>query len=684
MAGMFTNPHRHRILTTAILSTTILLAATHFARAANFNISTASTTAQTLATGQTGVVTATGSLTLGSSTVPITVTGNSTITNSGQIIQTGAARGITNESGTVTLTITNNAGALIQTANGDAVRVSPTTSSISLDNYGTITSLNGAKAGSQAVDWNNITTGSNVLTNYSTGLIQASDADSVRPGVNGVVNNFGTIRSTVTTDTGSDAIDAQKNTGVTLNNYSTGLVDSSRHGITGGAANATVTFTTTINNSAGGIIRGNNGSGINLDGFNANQTAIIVNGGTITGNGVTGDGDGVDVDGLVNITNTGTIRSINAFSAVVGTPAQSEGITVGGGTIVNSGLIEGLVNGGPSNTNAVGRGISLLGNDSLLLPGTREAIYGNATVTNQAGGVIRGDSDSGIAVDGPASGFTVTINNNAGATIRGGATLAGLAGTNAAIRTGADNDTINNAGTIDGSSNGRAIDMGAGNNTLNITGGAASILGDINGGTGGANAMKLDLGAGNNFAYTGSISNFNTVEAKSGTITLSGMNAYTGVTKLSGGTLVLDGANRISSLSALDLNGGTLEIMNIGAAHGQTFSSLSLDADSVIDLDFTTSLTFSGLGTIALGRTLTVLDFADGTYTDAFRIFGDYSANADFLRLINWTKIDGLAATFYYDGVFTDVVPVPEPATIGFGIALMGVALARRRRTATA
>src|SRR5262249_6780117 len=160
-----------------------------------------------------------------------------------------------------------------------------------------------------------------------------------------------------------------------------------------------------------------------------------------------GDGDGVDADGLVNLTNSGVIRSINAFSS--GAPAQSEGVTVGGGTIINSGTIEGLVAAG--NLNAVGRGITLAGVDTS---GTPEPIYGNSVITNLAGGSITGQSDSAIVVGGGASGFTVVVNNNAGATILGGGTV------NAAIKTGADNDTINNGGTINGSSSGKAIDMG--------------------------------------------------------------------------------------------------------------------------------------------------------------------------------------------------------------------------------
>jgi hypothetical protein len=60
------------------------------------------------------------------------------------------------------------------------------------------------------------------LANFATGVIEARDADAVRPGTNGVVNNYGTIISTVTTDTGSDGVDVQNGSGVTLNNFSGG------------------------------------------------------------------------------------------------------------------------------------------------------------------------------------------------------------------------------------------------------------------------------------------------------------------------------------------------------------------------------------------------------------------------------------------------------------------------------
>ena len=648
--------------------------------AATFDITTSSTTAQTLGptAGQTGTVEAGASLTVSGSTVAVAISGNNeTFTNLGTLRQTGTGRAIRDNTGVSNLLVTNgsatNSAALMQSADADVIQMNVAGSSVVFGNYGTLTSLNASKGGAQAVDFNAMT-GSNTLNNYAGGIIQARDADAVRPGLNGVVNNYGTIKSTVTTDTGSDGIDAQNNTGVVINNFANASITGARHGITGGALNTTVSFTTTVTNNSGATITGNNGSGINLDGFNARQTATIVNAGTITGNGVTGDGDGIDVDGVVNINNSGIIKSLNSFSAT--TPAQSEGVTVGGGIIVNSGTIEGDVAAG--NGNAVGRGITLAGVDTS---GTPEPIYANSVVTNLNGGLIKGQSDSAIAVQGAASGFTVTVNNNAGAVLMGGGT------TNAAVRTGADNDTINNAGKIDGSSSGKAVDMGAGNNTLNVVGPTASILGNINGGIGGTNKMSVDPGAGNAFSYGGSISNFNSVEVKSGTVTLTGVNTYSGLTVLSGGVLVLDGTNRLSSASVLTLVGGTLQLSHPGGANGQTFAGLTLSGDSGIDLDFS-SLTFLSLGTITGGKTLSVVDWS-GTASPSYalRFLGDETQDANFLSLMSQTTIDGLAATFHFDGTYTDVAPVPLPPAIGLllsGLLAGGIGFGRKRGVATA
>ncbi|WP_338762682.1 PEP-CTERM sorting domain-containing protein [Massilia sp. METH4] len=636
----------------------VALASPALASAASFTIATGSTTAQTLGpgSGQVGVVGAAGSLTVGGSAVALAVTGDSaTLNNLGTIAQTGSGRAVRASGAVQEFVINNgsatNATALIRTADADVVQLNAPASSVTLNNYGSLVSLNASAGGAQAVDFNAVT-GANTINNYAGGLLLANEADAVRPGANGVVFNAGTIRSVTATGASSDGIDGQEHSGIRVTNAATGLIDAGRHGITFEQKNANTASTLDLTNLAGGIVRGNDGSGINVDGFNGRQVVTIVNAGLISGNGVTGDGDGVDVDGLVNIVNSGTIRSLNAVEAS-GT-AFSEGISAGGGTIVNTGTIEGLVAAG--NANAVGRGITLAGNDieNGPLAGTREGLYGNAAIVNHAGGVIRGQGDSAIAVTGgAASGYTVAIDNRAGGTIRGGGSAS------AAIVTNADDAFITNAGTIDGASSGRAIAFGGGDDTLLISGGNAVVLGSVDGG-GGTNAFVTDAGAGNAFAYAGAIANFARVELKSGTLTLSGA----GVT----------GAN-----TALVLAGGTLDLTGAAA---QTFASLSLADSSAIVLGGG-ALTFNGLGAIAGGETLAITHEGGG-YT--LRFLGDYVGDAAFMQLMGATTIDSLAVTYGFDGTYTNVSAVPEPGMAGMMLGGLGIlaAVARRRKSLVA
>jgi autotransporter-associated beta strand protein len=637
------------------------------ASAADFTITGASSTAQTLTAK--GTVSAGAALTIGSDTVAVTVTGdNATLDNFGTIKQTGSGRVIRDNTGVKNLTVNNHSGALMQAADADVIQMNKAKGAITLNNAGALISLNASAGGAQAVDFSAITSGANVVNNLAGGLLKASNADAVRPGVNGVINNSGTIQSAITLSdgSGSDGVDAQNNSGVQVFNLPTGLIEGGRHGITGGQLDAASIFALSVSNSAGGVIRGLNGSGINLDGFNGKQVATIVNYGTITGQGITGDGDGIDVDGIANITNSGVIRSINAYSALANGLAYSEGVSFGGGSITNSGTIEGLVNSG--NSNAVGRGITLAGND--LSGGAREGLYGNASITNLSGGVIRGQSDSAIVVVGAASGYTVTIDNHRGASIIGG-------GVNAAIKGNADNTVIVSGGIINGTSSGKAIELGSGSNSVTITGG--TISGSINGGSGNQNLLVFNPGAGNRFAYAGAIANFSQVEVQGGNVTLSGVSSYSGATQLSGGVLTLDGAQRLSADSALILNGGTLRLLNAGAA-SQGFASLSLTADSSVLLGGT-SLTFGALGKVVDGKALSFTEAASGSY--AFRLLGDYSADNSFLALLGATHINGLGATYAFDGTYTTVLAaVPEPSTYAMLFAGLGLmaAVARRRR----
>ena len=90
------------------------------------------------------------------------------------------------------------------------------------------------------------------------------------------------------------------------------------------------------------------------------------------------------------------------------------------------------------------------------------------------------------------SGHKVTIDNQAGAT--SGTTVAAIDASGSF-----DDVTIANAGKIDGSTSGKALILSQNShNTVTISGGAASVLGDMDGGAGGTN--KLNFGIGNGMA----------------------------------------------------------------------------------------------------------------------------------------------------------------------------------------
>lgn len=632
-------------------------------QAANFNISNTTSSGQTL-TAQSGTVTSTGLLSVAGSTTAVGFgAGALILINSGTIRQTGDGRALRNNSGAASLTVTNNTGALIQAADADAFQISVANTSITLNNSGRIFSLNASQGGAQAVDWDGIKTGANTLNNYATGIIRANYADGVRMGVSGTLNNQGLIEAVpfleVDSTTGlddassSDGVDVQANSNVRITNSGT---IQGRHGITGGETASG--FAIFVTNTTGGVIRGLNGSGLNIDGAVASPGgATVVNAGTITGSHnyalyEQGDGDGVDVDGIVTLTNSGTIRGINAQGA----GNNSEGVSIGGGTVTNTGLISGE-NNAPGG--AVGNGILVNNSDTGL------AAFAATTVTNS--GTIRGTTGFGIKMIGN---FNDTVTNNAGGTIRGADVLG-------VIQTGTGNDTVTNRGTItNDNATGLAIALEAGNDILNVEGGSAFITGNISGGTG-TNTANFLPGAGNSFSYAGQISNFSTVNIASGTVTLSGQSTYTGTTSVTGGTLVLDGDNRLSSSSSLELDGGALRLT---AGSEQTFASLSLLSDATIDLSNTGAIAFLDFGTFADGANLSIVNF-NYDAVEALQFLGDFTADGDFAMFLSGLTINGQAAQASFEDGYTRVVP--EPSTYALiALALGFLAIMRKRRTA--
>lgn len=520
------------------------------AYSASFNIAGGSTvtSGQTLAAGESGTVAANGSLATAGSTVAVTVgSGSISLNNSGTISQTGSGRTIDANTGTPVLSIVNNAGGVLSASGNVVIRLNRNAGSYLIDNQGSITQVGTSIGGERAIKADAAyTSTNNRIINGAPGntqaLISSTGNDALRLGSNFTLTNYGIIRSTGAVNTScpayigagcvqdysaADGVAVEDGRGnVAIINY--GTIVGPRHGVDGGdpvAAAADpdlvgidrlvvtstgpngVTFDKVVGalttsgvkidnpvviNQSGGVITGNNGSGVGLDGH-----GVVINHGSISGNyagagkvydheglGLTtsnGDGDGVDIDGVAYVENWGSIRGTGAGGLDSGgNPNGADGIAAGGGTIVNHvgatiyGQSKGiLIDDGASGTAFAGG------------RGTATALPAAARIFNE--GSIAGDKKTAIGLVGN---FDDLLSNEATGTIVGGADSARVdeaAGTTpgAAVQMGGGADILINRGRIEGR-NGLAIDMGAGDDILKLFngGGSGVVVGSISGGAG--------------------------------------------------------------------------------------------------------------------------------------------------------------------------------------------------------
>ena len=609
---------------------------------------------------------------------------------------------------------------LIRADGHDAVRLG---SNMTMTNYGTVRT-NGVVNDNSANNVFNTAPNNSVATTFS-----ANDGVSFENGNNSSLTNSGLITgSRHGTETDASA------TNIVITNQAAGIIIGRNGSGFGSDATSAVVSNITVHNY--GIIRGDFAGVGNI--IDRVGTASFTQ---------DGDGDGVDIDGAGTVNNYagGQIKGTGANGFDSGGRANTaDGIAIGGGIINNSGLIQGagvgiVVNNDTSLsrsgvaattiTNNVGGTIEGLNGYAIRLENKLGDARDNDTITN-AGTIIGGGSipsPAGIVLrqDGLADpNSTGTLN---GVTYTGTGVARFIRGDGSAIQTGEGNDVLNNSGTITGNT-GRAINMEGGNDILNIQGGAASITGSIDGGTG-TNTMNITLGAGNTFSYSGTITNFNT-SVQSGTFNYTGASTLGGNVTVDGGTFKSNGGTvtgtvtvNSGTVSGTNLSGVTL---NIGAgatlspgnspgtlstgsetwAGGGSYlweiNALGLDggaqgADPGWDFaDITGSLTITANSGNKFNinlDSLTPLTSWDNSQSYSFNlatasggIFG-FDAS-DFL--INTSAFDDLHSLgvghFYIEqdgnSLELNFTPVPEPATIGIGIALMGVAFIRRRRGA--
>ena len=616
---------------------------------------------QTVSSG-TATVNAGVTVTSSNSDEAMRFTGNHTgLVNYGTIVNTSTGRGLrVNNAAAANVTIVNGADGIIRSAAQDAVQVSETAfaTNIGLTNSGLI-EVTGT--GGQAIDWNGITAGSNTLTNHVGGIIRSNGADAVRTGVNGVVNNAGTITASLVivaadpdpakigSADGSDGIDAQLNAGAVITN--TGTIQG-RHGITGGPESAPVngnvaritvtngSATATPTENATAIVSGLNGSGINIDGVYATALTVVTNYGKITGKwdgvSINGDGDGVDVDGVVHLDNYGTIEALSASG--VGSDGRTntaDGVSGGGGIVNNKtgALIRSAQRGILVDDSSGGAGVASL------------------RLTND--GKIQADAGGAVVVVGTLAN---TIVNTATGIIVGGGTVLSNTGNKirAAIALDAGDDTLDTAGTITANAGYAAVDLGGGNNTMIVRGGV--ITGAVSGGTGNS-TLTFAPGASGHFAFGDTLARFKSVSIASGTVALTAGASIEWV--FSGNAL----ASRGVDFGRIDVTGGA----SLLVASGTLLKIVNLAAIDYSDAAWATD------------RSFLVLDATGGSLDGDFAL--DVAQAGDTAGRGSWSLETGGSQVV----AKWTATPVPEPSVYALsatGLVSATAVLRRRRRPA--
>ncbi|WP_296707698.1 Hint domain-containing protein [Rhodoblastus sp.] len=167
----------------------------------------------------------------------------------------------------------------------------------------------GAPTSGQALDLDDIASSLVTITNYAGALIESADSDGIRPGADAIIYNYGSIvgGNLGSSTSGNNGVAFQNHlTGsATIYNYSTGAITGSHHGITG-------IFAITIHND--GVIRGQLGSGVNMD-TTTGTTTVYNSGTITGNAGGATDGDGIDVDYLLYLDNSGTVSATGTSGA---------------------------------------------------------------------------------------------------------------------------------------------------------------------------------------------------------------------------------------------------------------------------------------------------------------------------------------------------------------------------------
>ncbi|MFU7527757.1 beta strand repeat-containing protein [Qipengyuania sp. ASV99] len=494
----------------------------------NGNIVTSGIGAEGIATGVDAVLVNTGMIaTSGDDAFGVLADDNSMLDNSGSITTEGEDADAINVGDMFTLT---NSGTI--TATGDGARGIDVDDGFTLTNSGTIEAFDRAiNAGDDAA-----------ITNAAGGIINTTgDADTIQTGDNLTIVNNGTI-----SNEGEDTKIIDAGDGLTVTNN--GTITSDWKGIEGEAD-------FTLTNNAGALIFSALDEAVEADG----PGLVVVNNGEI----IAPKDDAIDGGDNVTITNTGLIRG-----------GENDGLELNSGTITNSGTIESLSS-DPNGSLVIGGTVpeldAAIDFDATETMGASE----DGTVTNLAGGIIRGD----IGINTSAGNQDAPDTNDGVQTIVNFGTIEGRMGDAALLGNGDDVFEQWNNGVTIGIVNGEA-----GDDTLTF---ANNLM----------EAITRDL----TFITTNFV-NFETNRL----LDMGGGIILTGTSGIEfdvlGGDITLDGA----LTSTLNIDGeGSLTLTEDGSINVDDGDAVEVDVDGF-------AITNAGTIAAADGRAIDARDF-DGT-----------------------------------------------------------------------
>ena len=163
--------------------------------------------------------------------------------------------------------------------------------------------------------------------------------------------------------------------------------------------------------------------------------------------------------------------------------------------------------------------------------------------------------------------------------------------------------------------------------------------------------------------------------------------ASTPTVNVNGGSLLLGGVNQVNANAALNLGGTVNHGGGTGASNtvvSQTFGSLTLTANSVIDFSGLAGSSFTVTGAVALnGNSLKVYDWKQGD--SLVFALGSAGVNIQESDLANVQFFSDLGQTAITSANITDlngnaIVPVPEPGVVVSALLLVGMMLVASRR----